>query len=428
MGSDMHTATRPTEAKLKDASNVALAPEDRLRGKRVGMVMFSSYPSDPRPRRAVEALLQEGTVIDLICLNEDDQLRREVIERLRIWRIPIKRTRGGVISFMYQYSAFILISACIFALQSMKKRYDLIYVHNMPDILVLSSIVPRALGARVILDQHDPMPELMMTIFDVKKDSLGVRVLRRLEKWSIGRVDLVLTVNIACKRIFASRSCNPSKIGIVMNAPDGEIFPLREPRVRQSASAPFSKRFILMYHGTIVERNGLDLAVEALARIRNTVPDLEFRIYGRSTPFLEQVMEQVRNQGLEDCVRYLGPKRLEDLVGAIEECDVGVIPNQRNAFTDINTPTRIFEYLALGKPVIAPRTPGIQDYFGPEALFFFESGNSEELARRIEYIAIHANEAMETAKRGQQVYRSHVWQQERHTLVGLIDGLLKPEH
>lgn len=36
----------------------------------------------------------------------------------------------------------------------------------MPDLLVLAAIVPKLLGARIILDLHDPMPELMMTIFD----------------------------------------------------------------------------------------------------------------------------------------------------------------------------------------------------------------------------------------------------------------------
>ncbi len=81
-------------------------------------------------------------------------------------------------------------------------------------------------------------------------------------------------------------------------------------------------------------------------------------------------------------VRYLGPKRLEELVHEIESCDVGIIPNHRNTFTEINTPTRIFEYLALGKPVVAPRTLGIQDYFSPDALLFFESGNRKNWPRK----------------------------------------------
>ncbi len=133
-------------------------------------------------------------------------------------------------------------------------------------------------------------------------------------------------------------------------------------------------------------------------------------------------MEIARNKRVN--VRYLGPKRLEDLALEIEGCDVGIIPNHRNVFTEINTPTRIFEYLALGKPVIAPRTPGIQDYFTPESLLFFEPGNSEELAKKIEFVFLHPREAAETAVRGQQVYLSHTWSQERQSLVDRVSELL----
>ncbi len=126
-------------------------------------------------------------------------------------------------------------------------------------------------------------------------------------------------------------------------------------------------------------------------------------------------------------VTYLGPKSLEELVREIDDCDVGIIPNHQNAFTEINTPTRIFEYLALGKPVIAPRTLGIQDYFGPESLFFFDPGDSVELAQQIEHVFLHSTEAIEIAERGQQVYLAHTWSQERQTLLKLVDGVLKAD-
>jgi glycosyltransferase involved in cell wall biosynthesis len=182
-----------------------------------------------------------------------------------------------------------------------------------------------------------------------------------------------------------------------------------------------------MYHGSLVERNGLDLAVDALARIHKTLPMAELRVYGRNTPYLEQVMDKVRGLGLENNVYYLGAKKLEELVHEIEGCDVGVIPNQRNTFTDINTPTRIFEYLALGKPVIAPRTLGIQDYFDPDSLLFFESGDSEELAKKIEYAALHPGQIIAIAERGQKIYLEHSWEQEKKTLVGLVSGLIKQD-
>jgi glycosyltransferase involved in cell wall biosynthesis len=399
----------------------------RFAGKHVAMVTFSPYPGDPRPRRTVDALVDEGMKVDLICLGSENAPRREILNEIDVLRVPLKHRRGGKFAYAYQYSVFILISSVIFALRSLTRRYNLVYVHNMPDILVLSSLIPAALGAKVILDLHDPMPELMMTIFNLDKDSLFVRLISRIEKWSIARANLVLTVNLACKRIFASRSCRPEKIGVIMNSPDGEIFPYRTPRLNSTTNQARNKRFVIMYHGSIVERNGLDLAVDALARIREAVPAVELRIYGARTLFLDRVMDAARSKGLDEAIRYFGPKRLEDLVSAIEDCDVGVIPNHRNAFTEINTPTRVFEYLALGKPVVAPRTPGIQDYFSKESLLFFEPGNSEELAQKIEYVFSHPKEVYEVVVRGQQIYLTHTWSQERQTLVSRVSDLLKGE-
>jgi glycosyltransferase involved in cell wall biosynthesis len=401
-------------------------PNPWLQGKRVGMVLFSTYPSDPRPRRAIAALLKEGMSIDLICLEEEKAPQREVEGSLDVRRIPLRHTRGGPLSYAYRYSAFIVACGAVLGWRSLRKRYDLVYVHNMPDILVLSALVPKALGAKVILDLHDPMPELMLTIFNLREGSTSVRVIRWLEKWSMAFADQIITVNIACKRIFAARSCAAEKIGIVMNSPDEEIFPMQAPLPRALAESRNPKSFVIMYHGSLVERNGLDLAVDALARVRKNIPTAELRIFGRKTPFLDHVMNQVQELGLTDCVQYLGPRSLEGLVHEIENCDVGVIPNQRNAFTDINTPTRIFEYLALGRPVIAPSTPGIQDYFTNESLYFFESGNAQELADQIERVALNESEALETAKKGQRLYQSHAWHQERKTLVDIVAGVFKP--
>ncbi len=399
-------------------------PDGSLRGKRAAMVTFSAYPGDPRPRRAAHALAQEGMSVDLICLADSGSPPTEVSNGIHVRRLRVRHRRGGKLAYVTQYSAFILMSAAILAGRSLRRRYDLVYVNNMPDVLVLSALVPKGLGAKVILDLHDPMPELMTTIFGLGSQSLSVRLIRWLEKWSMARADLVLTVNDACKRIFSSRSCPPEKIGVVMNSPDEQIFRFRPARPR-AFPRQGEGHFVIMYHGSLVERNGLDLAIAAVARARARVPHVELRIYGHQSPFLERVMDSVQREGLTSCVRYLGPRTLEELAGEIESCDVGIIPNPRNAFTEINTPTRIFEYLAVGKPVIAPRTPGIEDYFEAGDLVFFEPGNVADLARAIEDVATDPDWACQVAERGQSVYAGHGWRQERQILLQLVSSLLR---
>jgi glycosyltransferase involved in cell wall biosynthesis len=362
--------------------------------------------------------------VDLICLNRDNAPTTETLGGVNILRLPIKRRRDSKVVYVWNYFAFILITAAILAWRSIKRRYDLVYINNMPDILVFASFVPKTLGAKVVLDLHDPMPELLTTIFNLDGDSLGVRLIRWLEKSSIEFSHFVLTTNSAFKRVFASRSCSPEKIGIVMNSPDEQIFPCRKPRSYNFEKAVPEKRFVIMYHGSMVERNGVDLAVAALAQVVKAVPAAELRIFGLETPFLAKVLDWARKQGLEDSVHFLGLRNLEDLVTEIADCDVGVIPNHRNSFTDINMPTRIFEYLTMGKPAISPRTTGIRDYFPEDSMIFFEPGDAQDLARKLEHVAFHYSEALDKAERGQSIYLAHTWSRERRMLTNSVDKLL----
>ena len=96
-----------------------------------------------------------------------------------MFRIPIKRHRGSKLKYLTQYSAFILRSFLHLATRSFSRRYDFVHIHNMPDVLVFSALVPKALGAKIILDLHDPMPELMQTIFGLEESSFGVRFLKQ---------------------------------------------------------------------------------------------------------------------------------------------------------------------------------------------------------------------------------------------------------
>jgi glycosyltransferase involved in cell wall biosynthesis len=396
----------------------------QLKGKRVAVVVYSSYSH--RPRMAAEALAEERASVEVICLKGTDEApQHQSLNGVDITRVPLEHRRGGKLSYLLRYGTFVLLCGSILARRGWRRRYDLVHVHNMPDVLVFSALVPKLLGAKIILDLHDPMPELMITIFGLQENSAWVRLLKKFEKWSLHFADAVLTVNEACKRMFSARSCPPEKISVVMVSPYESIFQDREPSRKNLASRDRSKPFVIMYHGLLVERHGLDLAVTALGKIRTSFPNAQLRVYGRSTPFLEQVMNSLRESELREAVRYLGPKNLEQIVEAIDECDLGIIPNRRSIFTEINTPTRIFEFLSQGKPVIAPRVPGILDYFGPQELVFFELGDADDLAAKMEYVFRHPEEMAGIVERGQEVYRAHKWSCERLRFVGLASRLLK---
>ena len=411
------------------AANSEIIRKKSLLGKRAAVVLYSYYANDPRPRRETEALQCAGMEVDVICLRQDSQEPRyELLNGVHIHRIPLKRRRAGKLTYALQYLSFLASSFLLLSWWRLKRRYHLVHVHNMPDFLVFSALLPKILGARVILDLHDPMPELLVTIFGLKDQCLSVRLLKFSEKLSIWFADHVLTVNQACKDIFSARSCPPEKIQVLMNVPDEKVFKFRD-CLDYPAQDP-AKPFVVMFHGSIVERNGLDIAVEALRLLRPTVPNAELWIYGASTPFLIKVMDSVsqNGNGLASAVRYLGPKSQDEIVRAIQTCDVGVIPNRNNAFTEINTPTRIFEYLSLGKPVVSPRAKGITDYFGPDDMIYFELGDAVQLAQQLELVFRQPEHTRGITQRGQTVYRRQCWSQAGELFLSRVGEMLQPRN
>jgi len=424
-GWQLAAASTPQRKGRTDGEGLIVKKNRHLQGKRVGVLLFSNYPADPRPRRAAEALVREGAIVDVLCLQQNErEPRHENVNGVNVSRVPFRRYRGGKLAYVGQYSAFILISFFYLMFRSLRRRYDFIHVHNMPDVLVFAAAVAKARGSKLILDLHDPMPELMETIFKLSPESLSVRALKTMEKKSIAFSDLVLTVNIACQNLYSARSCRREKIRVVLNSPDDHIFRFRPVNLNGSNGETVEKPYTILYHGSLVARNGLDLAVEALDIVRRSIPNIKLVVCGDRTPFLDSVMETARERRLENNIDYLGVQNLNGIVAAISACDLGIIPNHKNIFTEINTPTRIFEYLALGKPVIAPRTKAIQDYFGDRDLIYFQLGDDKDLARQIEYAFSHPKEVHETTQRGQQIYLDHTWTREKSQFLDAVSELL----
>ena len=421
---------QPAESRARlfaeDLGVAAVAPKTKPPAKpdRAAVVLYAYYATDSRPRREAEALAREGFDVDVISLGSAaSDPARETINDVNVVIAPWRHQRGDPFRYSLQYICFFLSALFLLSKWSLTKRYKVVHVHNMPDFLVFSALLPRLRGAKVILDLHDPMPELFEALYGVAPGHFASRMLRRIEKWSIGFADLVLTPNAAFKELFVSRGCPEDKIEIVMNTPETEIFHERKAAV-PAAGVRGVRPFKLMYHGVLVERHGMDLAVEAVAKLRARISGLELHFYGEETDYMKGIMLLVRERKLEDAVFFHGYKSLAEIAEAIAPIDLGLIPNRLNSFTRINLPTRIFEYLAMNKAVIAPRTQGVQDYFKEDELVFFEPGDVEDLARKIEWVYRHPDETRSILARGRKVYEEHSWDLERGRFTGLVKRLL----
>jgi glycosyltransferase involved in cell wall biosynthesis len=397
-----------------------------IAGKRALVLLYSDCPGDPRPTREAEALAEAGMDVEMICVRYGDQPSNESHKGIQVTRLGVLRKRKGKVTYIFQYLLFTLLAFFIASARALTRKYAIVHVHNMPDFLVFAAAVPRLLGAKIILDLHDPMPEVFMSIFQKPESHRWVRLLKRVERWSIRFADLVLTPNLAFKQVFVSRGAPSRKVNVVMNTPQTEIFNAdRLPAGASNDVKPESQRaFSIVYHGSLVERHGLDLAVRAVAKLREQIPGLKLEIYGEENEYTETVTELAEDLGVATMVSFKGWCPHEKIAEAISAADLGIIPNRRSVFTEINLPTRIFEYLALKKPVIAPRTRGIRDYFDDSQLIMFDPEKPESLAQKIEWVWKNRSAARVILENGRSVLKQHQWPLERNNFVALVNGLI----
>ena len=395
-----------------------------LTGKRAAVILYSTYPSDPRPNRAAEAMIEAGLNVDLLCLSESElDAREETIGGVHVRRISMRRQRGSKVSYLLQDGRFFFAAFWFLTSRGLRKKYDFVHVHNMPDFLIFSALLPKLRGARLILDLHDPMPELMVTIYDLKPGQWLVRMLLFLERRCIRFSHTVLTPNIAFKTLFVSRSgCRDEKIQIVMNSPREKVF---NPDRFSAEPSTISQtdEFRIMHHGSIVHRHGIDLLVEAVALVRPKIAGIRLDLYGTKTTFLDAVLVRAHELNIEDIVHYHGAKTQQEISAIIRECHLGVVPNRRSLFTEINFPTRLFEYLSMHRPVIAPSTQGIRDYFSDRQMIFFRPDDVADLAKQIIWVAEHPRETAACVREGIEVYRNHLWSQEKNRFVEMLTNL-----
>lgn len=391
-----------------------------LQKGRVLMVVYSYSPQDVRPRREAEALINAGYKVDMICLRLPDQLKQENVYGVNVYRVNMSKSRSTKRKYVTLYAKFFILAFFRLNQLFLKNRYDVIHVHNMPDFLVFLSIIPKIFGTKVILDLHDPTPEMLMTKFSEGDESRLTKLLKWQEKMSIKFSHSVVTTNKSFVDRFVHRGCPTEKINTVMNSPQESVF---TKVVHKSKMKSNENKLVLMYHGLIVERYGLEDLVNAVKLLKDKIPEIELAIYGDGeyVPVLLKIIDEFK---LNDTIKYFGLISLDEIAEIIPECDIGIIPNRLGPFTTINFPTRIFEYLHMKKPVVVPRTQGINDYFDEEAIFYFDAGNAENLANVIFNIYSDRAKAVEVLNKGYEIYQKHRWENQSKNLIKIYKELL----
>jgi glycosyltransferase involved in cell wall biosynthesis len=207
----------------------------------------------------------------------------------------------------------------------------------------------------------------------------------------------------------------------VVQIPDGITLPPASPKKPANG---FGSPLRLCLVGGIASRKGQDVAVAALAQLRERGVDARLELVGREIDplFTARVREDARRLGVADEVELVG--EVADAGPNIERADIVLAPSRGEW-----TPLVLMEALARGKPVVAARVGGVAEVVRDREFGLLVAPESPvELASAIAELVADRAAAMAMAERG----RTHIQSRFRveRTLQGLraeIEGLLEPK-
>jgi|LQYC01.1.fsa_nt_gi Glycosyltransferase len=385
---------------------------------RVCMVAYAFYETDTRIRRYAESLTAKGGQVDVIALRQNGQSRFETIGGSNVYRIQervVDEKRKW--DYFFRVLLFFIRSFFFLSVQHMRSPYALIHVHSIPDFEVFATLVPKLTGAKVILDIHDLVPEFYGNKFNAQPDSLIVKALIFIEKMCCAFADHVIIANDIWAEKLCKRSVNPAKCTALINYPDLQIF------FRPHGDLRVDNRFSLIYPGSLNHHQGLDIAIKAMAMVKEEIPCVCLHVYGDG-PEKINLNTQITELKLDNIVQLHNPVSLSEIADRMASSDVGIVPKRADSFGNEAFSTKVMEFMAMGVPVVVSDTKIDRFYFNESLVMFFKSGDERDLAEKIVTLYHKPVLRQTLAKNALQFINNNSWKAKESMYFRIINSIL----
>ena len=384
------------------------------------MVAHAAFPEDVRVARQVRAAVAAGFDVFVLATRNPGEPARERIEGASVVRLPVSHVRGGGgARVLAEYLSFTYLATLRLGLLSLRRRFDVVQVHNPPDFLIVSALLPKLLGARIVLDLHDLSSDMFAMRFgEGRAARAGERVLRWIERAACRFADRVITVHEPYRTELACRGVPPEKSIVVLNSVDERLLPPERPSVREP--------FRIVYHGTVTPHYGLGVLLDAFAAVAGALPDATLHIYGGGDA-VPTLTAQAARLDLASRLELTG-ERLEqgEVLRRVQGASVGVVPNLPTRLNRFALSTKLFEYVVLGIPVVAAALPTLRSHFADTEIAYFAAGDARSLGDAIRGVADDFESARSRARAARARYdASYTWQEQAATYAQVLRELAK---
>ena len=370
-------------------------------------------------------MLAAGYSVDVLALRSSHTEKTYSLDGANVYTVSLGKRRGSLARYAFEYVAFFFWALVRVTVQMRRRHYVAIDVNTLPDFLIFAAAFARWKGAKLILDMHEITPEFYISRYRIGANSWLVRLLKRVEKLSFDFADHVITINEPIEDLLVARGLPRSKSTVIMNTAEERRFASAS-RSSATADTGVPGSFLMMYHGTLTEIYGLDVAIDAFALAHNEMPRAELWILGDG-PEKGRLESLAQRRGVASKVRLVGLVAPSEIPAWLNKCDIGILPMRRDIFLDFAFPNKLSEYIVTGKSVVISRLKAIRHYFSNEALAYFDPEDPADLAKQMLRVYRDSGLRARLAARAKEEYVPIRWDVMKQRYLRLIEDMVGSE-
>jgi len=305
-------------------------------------------------------------------------------------------------------------------MRSLAKRLEQVVEVEKPDVLhahspVLNALpalwVGRKYGIPVVYEIRAFWEDAAVDHRTYSEDSWKYKMVRATETCACGKARQVVVICNGLKFDLVSRGVPESKIKVVFNGINPDDFHSSQADAEMAKSLRLLGKKVLGFVGSFYRYEGLDLLIEAMARLADASSDVSLLLDGGGEMELE-LKSQVERHRLQDKVIFSGRVPHEAITKMYSLIDVLVYPRYSMRLTELVTPLKPLESMAMKKPLIASDIGGHRELIqNGQTGLLFTPGDVTALVKAMEQL-LHDTELRERlARQGNHwVRQHHTWE------------------
>ncbi len=388
---------------------------------RVGMMLPNMpFPPDIRVEKEAQVLTDAGHEVVLLCRGDGvkpavEQVGPIKVVRHRVHPRSVVRRRIDSLTYMLTMGS----PSWQHAMQALvtDHKVEALHLHDLP--YAPSALrAARKSGVPLVLDFHENFPAAIAQW----KRGLLARVTfsparaARLERRAVRSADRIVVVVDEARDRVISLGANPEHVVVFGNTESRSLVP------EQPLPLDLESGVHLVYVGGIAQHRGLDTVIAAMPEIRASDPSATLTIVGDGNA-LAGLKRQAADLGIADAVCFTGRLPKAEAMDFIASANIALVPHHRSAHTDSTIPHKLFQYMALGRPVlVSDCAPLARIVAETHAGLAFVAGDSVDFARQVRRLSDQAV-AAQMAAAGRRAVLDR-WNLEAEA--GVLDGLYGP--